>query len=244
MSLLKEEELLSSSTAKSVTEFITDFERAASDPMQRIEAFPTVDEMKKVIQLDHEAMFIIGGDDSVFAIKGNKRREGNLTLLPHVEIDMRTLLSLSPKVVAHTHNMENVGKDTLPGTKGYEKALFAESIPSIVDLTSPIENVPFQYIFSRFGRTTFQAIRNLGRDSEDHNRLSIVQRQLIHALRGQGVQEIIEKGITGGKNRLNIMGKLLGSSFKCGFKFETYEKLGEKLYEPEGRKNRARKKRI
>ena len=112
--------------------------------------------------------------------------------------------------------------------------LFSESIPSIADLTSPLENVPVQYIFSRFGRTTFKAIPNLGINPENPNELSIVQLQLVHALRGQAVQEVAKKGITGGKDRLNTMGELLDSAYGCGFKFELYEEIGEKLYEPEG----------
>jgi len=155
---------------------------------------------------------------------------------------MKRLLSLSPKVVAHTHTRGNTEKAPLLGTNEYENAVFVEGIPGLVDLTNPIEGVPVQYIFSRFGRTTFKPIPNLGKDIEDPQGLSIVQRQLLRALRGQAVQEIREKKITGGKNRLNTVGTFLGNAYGCGFKFELYEELGEKLYVPEGRENRARKK--
>jgi len=230
----EEQELILSSTARSVTEFITDFEHIVSGSLQRIEALPTTDEMKQLVKLDDEVMIIVGRDDRVFAIKGNKRRERDLTQLPHIALKKKRLLSLSPKIVVHTHIMGDKGKIALPGTKDYERTLFMESIPSIKDLTTPLgrKNVPVRYyVFSRFGRTTFQPIPNLGRDSEDPNGSSIVRRQLIKALRGQAVQEIIEKGITGGKDRLNTIGEFLGSSYGCGFKFELYEELGGKLYE-------------
>ena len=199
-----------------------------------------MEEMKKLIGLDDEVMIIVGKDDRVFAFKGYKRVEKDGTLLEHVSLDVKLLRSLLPKVVAHTHNMNDKdihykGLDKLkPGTKDYEYQLFIESSPSLADLTSEIgiEKEPIEYIFSRFGRTTFQAISNFGADPEDPLALSITQRQLLHNLKGL-TRKITEKGITGGKDRLNFMGESLGRDYGCGFKFELYEDLGEKLYEPD-----------
>jgi len=84
--MLSEEEqgIISSPKGRSISELITDFEHTPSAQLQRIEAFPTVAEMKKLTELNDEVMIIISEDDKVFAVKGNKRIEKDSTLLPQV----------------------------------------------------------------------------------------------------------------------------------------------------------------
>lgn len=215
---------------QTVLDFIACFDSVGIDTLYEMQNFPTQDEMRIISCLSDEVIIIIDANDKVYVVKGNKKADIDGEIRNHVGMNKKILLDLKPKVFAHTHPASENSQEIQPGTKEYDMALFRESLPSEVDLTDTIKDLPNQYIYNRFGRVTYQAIPNLGFNPQDPNGFSMTQRTIVNALSGPAVEEVKQKGSKNVKDALNILGEYMGRTFNCGFKFETYEELGDKLY--------------
>lgn len=183
-------------------DFLKHFEQAETGKFYPLTRFPIKEEAIAITRAPKEVIVIKNRDGNSFIAKGKSSEE--VGILP------QDITGLDPEQIVHTHPPEQ-------GDESGELQKIKEGVPSPQDLNGIELGASRFYIWTRFGRTSYQPIH----DKRTGHSEQIIENGLLRAQK-----KAVQKRPKTGKEALNVMGEEM-NILGCSFSFNEWQELTE-----------------